>query len=61
MTLDYSIFNATNAIYTAVYIITALCLGYLMYEVREFKWKVVSFVVLVIVSVMALDSVKYFV
>ena len=54
MTLDYSIFNATNAIYTAVYIITALCLGYLMYEVREFKWKVVSFVVLVIVSVMAL-------
>lgn len=53
MTLDYSIFNATNAIYTAVYIITALCLGYLMYEVREFKWKVVSFVVLVIVSVMA--------
>lgn len=54
MSLDYSIFNATNAIYTAVYIITALCLGYLTYEVREFKWKVVSFVILVIVSVMAL-------
>lgn len=54
MSLDYSIFNATNAIYTAVYIVTVLCLGYLIYEVREFKWKVVSFVVLVIVSVMAL-------
>lgn len=54
MSLDYSIFNAINAIYTAVYIVTVLCLGYLIYEVREFKWKVVSFVVLVIVSVMAL-------
>ena len=54
MSLDYSIFNATNAIYTAVYIVTVLCLGYLIYEVREFKWKVVSFVVLVVVSVMAL-------
>ena len=53
MSLDYSIFNATNAIYTAVYIVTVLCLGYLMYEVREFKWKIVSFVVLVIVSIMA--------
>lgn len=54
MTLDYSIFNATNAIYTAVYIATVILLAYLMYEVREFKWKVVSFVVLVVVSVMAL-------